>query len=156
MRRISAITLIFALACAGSAAFAKDHGNGNGKGHGKGQEKNEERGGPHADVRPGGYFTESQREAARRGYEEHYAGGKRCPPGLAKKNNGCMPPGQARKWAVGEPVPAGVVTYAVPQPVLVALPPPPMGFRYLRMGGDVVLVRINGNLVVDVMLNIFH
>jgi hypothetical protein len=21
-----------------------------------------------------------------------------CPPGLAKKNNGCMPPGQAKKW----------------------------------------------------------
>jgi len=25
-----------------------------------------------------------------------------CPPGLAKKNNGCMPPGQARKLARGE------------------------------------------------------
>jgi len=26
----------------------------------------------------------------------------RCPPGLAKKHNGCMPPGQARKLARGE------------------------------------------------------
>ena len=26
-----------------------------------------------------------------------------CPPGLAKKNNGCMPPGQAKKlWNVGQ------------------------------------------------------
>jgi hypothetical protein len=25
-----------------------------------------------------------------------------CPPGLAKKNNGCMPPGQARKLGRGE------------------------------------------------------
>lgn len=25
-----------------------------------------------------------------------------CPPGLAKKHNGCMPPGQARKLARGE------------------------------------------------------
>jgi len=25
-----------------------------------------------------------------------------CPPGLAKKNNGCMPPGQARKLARGQ------------------------------------------------------
>jgi hypothetical protein len=25
-----------------------------------------------------------------------------CPPGLAKKNNGCLPPGQARKLARGQ------------------------------------------------------
>jgi hypothetical protein len=25
-----------------------------------------------------------------------------CPPGLAKKNNGCLPPGQARKFARGQ------------------------------------------------------
>ena len=25
-----------------------------------------------------------------------------CPPGLAKKHNGCMPPGQAKKWARGQ------------------------------------------------------
>jgi len=32
-----------------------------------------------------------------------------CPPGLAKKGNGCMPPGQARKyyWDRGARVPAG-------------------------------------------------
>ena len=29
------------------------------------------------------------------GYGGYGAGG--CPPGLAKKNNGCMPPGQAKK-----------------------------------------------------------
>ena len=32
------------------------------------------------------------------------AGG--CPPGLAKKNNGCMPPGQARKlYSIGQRYP---------------------------------------------------
>ena len=32
-----------------------------------------------------------------------------CPPGLAKKGNGCMPPGQARKyyWNRGARVPVG-------------------------------------------------
>ena len=29
------------------------------------------------------------------GYSYGYGGG--CPPGLAKKNNGCLPPGQAKK-----------------------------------------------------------
>ena len=33
-------------------------------------------------------------------------GAGRCPPGLAKKGNGCLPPGQARKlWVVGQPLP---------------------------------------------------
>lgn len=32
------------------------------------------------------------------GYAQSYG----CPPGLAKKNNGCLPPGQARKLAIGQ------------------------------------------------------
>jgi hypothetical protein len=36
-----------------------------------------------------------------RGYAQGY--GANCPPGLAKKNNGCMPPGQAKKlYRVGQ------------------------------------------------------
>jgi hypothetical protein len=40
-----------------------------------------------------------------------------CPPGLAKKGNGCMPPGQARKaFRVGELLPAAYLpTYNLPQ-----------------------------------------
>lgn len=137
-------------------AFAKDHGDkGEGRGNGKGRDKQDERAERREDVRQGAYFTERHREEARRYYVEHYRGGKGCPPGLAKKNNGCMPPGQARKWAVGQPVPAGVVVYTVPQPVLTVLPPVPVGYRYERLGADVVLVRVSGNVVVDVMLNIF-
>ena len=33
-----------------------------------------------------------------KGHQGHgYAYGGNCPPGLAKKNNGCLPPGQAKK-----------------------------------------------------------
>jgi hypothetical protein len=40
------------------------------------------------------------------GYVGYGAGG--CPPGLAKKNNGCMPPGQAKKlYNVGQRFPLG-------------------------------------------------
>ena len=36
------------------------------------------------------------------------AGAHGCPPGLAKKHNGCLPPGQARKlFAVGQRIPVG-------------------------------------------------
>ena len=134
-------------------AFAKDHGEG--RGHGKGHEKQEEKAERREEVREGAYFTDRHRDEVRRYYAQHYGGGNGCPPGLAKKNNGCLPPGQARKWAVGQPVHAGVAVYAVPQPVLTVLPPVPVGYRYERLGGDLVLVHIGDRVVVDVMLNIF-
>ena len=37
----------------------------------------------------------------RHGDEGRWANGN-CPPGLAKKHNGCLPPGQARKLARGQ------------------------------------------------------
>jgi hypothetical protein len=37
-----------------------------------------------------------------RGYAYGYDQGRGCPPGLAKKNNGCLPPGQATKLRVGQ------------------------------------------------------
>lgn len=102
------------------------------------------------DVRIGGYFNDEHREHARRYYAQNYGDG-RCPPGLAKKNNGCLPPGQAKKWAVGQPIPQGVVVYPVPQPVIVQLPPPPYGYRYARIGNDIVLVQSHSNLIVDII-----
>jgi Ni/Co efflux regulator RcnB len=102
-------------------------------------------------VRIGAYFNDEHREYARRYYTQHYGDGRRCPPGLAKKNNGCMPPGQARKWAVGQPIPRGVAVYPVPQPVIVQLPPPPYGYRYARIGNDIVLVQSQNNLIVDII-----
>lgn len=154
-------TLIAAFAAATLAAsipaLAKgkpDKGEGHGHGHEKQEEKREERGGG-GDVRQGAYFNDRHREEVKRYYTEHYGGRKGCPPGLAKKNNGCLPPGQARKWAVGQPLPRDVVVYTVPQPVLTYLPPAPVGYRYERVGGDLVLIHISDRLVVDIMLNIF-
>lgn len=44
-----------------------------------------------------------------------FGGGMRgCPPGLAKKNNGCLPPGQARKLGIGDRLPAFLSGYNVP------------------------------------------
>jgi len=41
---------------------------------------------------------------------------KACPSGLAKKNNGCLPPGQAKKqFAVGERLPSSYNYYNVPE-----------------------------------------
>jgi hypothetical protein len=39
----------------------------------------------------------------RQGWGTYGAWGNNCPPGLKKKNNGCQPPGQARKrWNTGQ------------------------------------------------------
>lgn len=107
----------------------------------------------HDDVKVGGHFKDDHRRHARSYYTQQYAGN--CPPGLAKKNNGCMPPGQARKYAMGQPLPQGVVYYPVPQPVIVQLPPVRPGYRYVRVGNDILLLSPQSGLVVDIMVNIF-
>lgn len=96
----------------------------------------------------GGYFAEPQRAAARNYYEGR-RGGKACPPGLAKKNNGCLPPGQARKWAVGQPLAREVVFHPVPQELVVTLGVPPAGYRYVRVATDILLIAVGTRMVVD-------
>jgi Ni/Co efflux regulator RcnB len=153
MKKSTVLAAAIAAAMLTVPAFAKDHGKDHGKGHDKHEER--ERAEQREEVRHGEYFNDHHREEVRRYYVEHYGGPKGCPPGLAKKHNGCMPPGQARRWAVGQPVPRDVVVYTVPQPVLTALPAAPIGYRYERVGGDIVLMHVSDRLVVDVMLNIF-
>lgn len=101
-----------------------------------------------ATVNVGSYFGDNQRTAVRTYYGSQYSAG-RCPPGLAKKNNGCMPPGQARKWSVGQQLPRDVVYYSVPQSVVIQLGAPPPSYKYVRVASDILLIAIGTNLVVD-------
>ncbi len=86
-------------------------------------------------------------------YTEQYRGG-RCPPGLRKKNNGCMPPGQAKKWQVGRPLPRDVIYYEVPQPLVLQIGPPPSGYRYVRVASDILMIAIGTGMVVDGIQNL--
>lgn len=101
-----------------------------------------------APVTVGAYFQEPQRVKVREYYVVQQKRGH-CPPGLAKKNNGCMPPGQAKKWAVGQPLPRDVVYYPVPQPLVVQLGAPPAGHKYVRVAADILLVTVGTMMVVD-------
>lgn len=96
----------------------------------------------------GAYFIPSQRTEAIYYYGEQRKAG-RCPPGLARKNNGCMPPGQAKKWRLGQSLPGSVVLYPVPQAVIIKIGPPPAGYRYVRVANDILLIAIGTRLVVD-------
>ncbi|QTD45290.1 hypothetical protein [Ottowia testudinis] len=112
-----------------------------------------ERRAPVAAAQPGSHFNDGQRSQVRQWYSTQYRAGH-CPPGLAKKNNGCLPPGQAKKWHVGHPLPAGVVVYPVPQPVLVQIGPPPAGYRYVRVANDILLMVIGTRMVVDAITDL--
>ncbi len=94
-------------------------------------------------------FTMQQRDSVRVYFVEKHGRGH-CPPGLAKKNNGCLPPGQAKKrYSVGQPLPPGIELVAVPKEIEVRLGPPPSGYRYGILDGDLVKLAIGTALVVD-------
>jgi Ni/Co efflux regulator RcnB len=97
---------------------------------------------------------ENRQHVAVRDYYTHQYNGSRCPPGLAKKNNGCMPPGQARNWQVGRPLAREVVYYEVPQPLVLQIGPPPSGHRYVRVAGDILLLAVGTGMVVDAIQNL--
>ena len=94
-------------------------------------------------------FTAGQRESAQAYFvETHGRGG--CPPGLAKKNNGCLPPGQAKKrYAIGHALPAGIVTGKVPAELSVRIGAPPSGYGYVMLDGDLLKLALGTMLVVD-------
>ncbi len=107
---------------------------------------------PPAQARPaiqiGAYFQDQQRQAVLQYYGGLQAKG-RCPPGLAKKNNGCLPPGQAKKWSRGQPLPASLTQYPVPRGVISQIGLPPEGYKYVRVANDLLLVALGTMLVVD-------
>lgn len=98
------------------------------------------------------YFEDRHRADVQDYYVEQYRTG-RCPPGLAKKNNGCMPPGHAKKWQVGQVLPRQVIYYEVPALLTVRFGPPPQGYRYVRVDGDILLIAIATGLIIDALLN---
>jgi Ni/Co efflux regulator RcnB len=163
------VALVVAAFMANGAALAEKDDN---KGHGKDKkehnyksgksdkhDKSEKHSGREQDekrferdnVRVGSYFNDDHRRAARTYYVQQYPQGKRCPPGLAKKNNGCMPPGQAKKYVMGQPLARTVYWYPVPQPVVQVLPQVPYGYRYVRVGNDILLLSPESSIVVDVI-----
>lgn len=146
--RALAFVTVFVLA-GGTAVAEQPQGVGQGSKQAQKDNGAKQKGGKKTvEVKPGAYFVDQQREAVREYYARQYSA-KRCPPGLAKKNNGCMPPGQAKKWAVGQALPRDVVYYSVPQTVVVRLGVAPAGYRYVRVANDILLIAIGTRMVVD-------
>lgn len=71
-----------------------------------------------------------------------------CPPGLAKKNNGCLPPGIAKKYALGQPLPPGLAK-PLPDALRGRLSRPRPGYDYVMVDNDVLLIAEAGKMVID-------
>jgi len=115
------------------------------------KDKNQDKGkhGPHAEDQDHGRHFDAHDRVVVRGYYVEAERGGHCPPGLAKKHNGCLPPGQAKKWVIGQPLPPTVVYAPLPPALVVQLTPPPSGYRYVQVAGDILMIAGGTRLVVD-------
>lgn len=104
-------------------------------------------------VASGARFGDRHRESVRDYFEPRVRAG-RCPPGLAKKNNGCLPPGQARQWVMGQVLPRDLVRYPLPLELRRRLGRAPAGYEYVRIDNDILLLIIGTGMVVDAIENL--
>ena len=151
---IPVLTIACAVATA-SIAFAQPDNKGHGRGNPQG-------GGPsNAASHPGGggpqasiSISDRDRNEIYSYYRGQYAAGN-CPPGLAKKNNGCMPPGQAKKaWTMNQPLPAGVLYEVLPRDLLGRLSPAPSGYQYVRVANDVLMMAVGTRMIVGALADL--
>jgi Ni/Co efflux regulator RcnB len=153
------LSLLLAALVATGPAFAKGDGDDHGKHdkhdrhdrherkHDDHRHKDKDKHQDHDGPRQGAYFNDHSRDAVYRYYVSHPV--RPCPPGLARKHNGCLPPGHVQQWQLGAPLARTVVVAPVPQQIVVSLPPPPAGHKYVQVAGDVLLVAVGSMLVVD-------
>ncbi len=99
------------------------------------------------------HFDDRHRAYAHDYYANEFRRGH-CPPGLKKKHNGCMPPGQAKRWQIGRPLPRDVIYYEVPRPILIQLPAPPPRHRYVPVAGEILLIAVGTGIVLDALENL--
>lgn len=145
VRSLVAVLLLAGLAVSPVAA---DKG-GKGKGKSKGKDKDAvvvvERGGGRDVV----VFADRDRDVVRTYWVDTYGRGN-CPPGLAKKNRLCLPPGQYKKrYVVGQRLPSTVVVRPLPSVLVTRLGPVPAGYEYVEVDGDVLKLAVGTRLVAD-------
>lgn len=87
MKKLMIVLLAGTMSLGAGAAMAKNNGNGQGNGHGNAQGN-----------QPVKHDNTSQKYV-----QPQYVSS--CPPGLAKKNPPCVPPGQAKKYGHGDRLP---------------------------------------------------
>lgn len=155
--QVAAISMGLSVLVSGSAYAKKpdvaEHGYGHSISHDKKDgHKHDEK---HDKKSHSSYFSQDRAKKVNDYYSARASKAKHCPPGLAKKNNGCQAPGQAKKWVKGKPLPADVVYYNVPNALLYELGKTPVGQKIVRVGEDILLINAVTGLVIDVVESVF-
>lgn len=97
-----------------------------------------------------GHFQEQQRAVVRDYFDKQSRTGK-CPPGLARKSNGCNPPGQVKQWQLGQQLSPEVTWYELTRELELQLGQAPAGYRYASVENDILLLELGTQVVVDVI-----
>ena len=140
--------LVSALSLVGSMTLSAEQGKGKGKGS---TEKSQ---GKPQETKVTVVFSDPLRESARSYFVTQHGRGN-CPPGLAKKDNGCLPPGQAKKrYVVGHSLPSGIVVGELPVELSVRIGPAPAGYRYGILDGDLLKLAVGTMLVADAIVGL--
>lgn len=161
-------SVLMVLFLSGAIMTAPAYAEKGGKGKGHGSEKSEQhynddhgRGDRHNDDDRGLLFSDEEARLVGDILKILYGGNYReditivrpdrsfCPPGLAKKNNGCMPPGQAKKYTIGSRLSDDVVLSDLPPELRKILGQPPHGYRYGQVDHDVLLITEGTRIVMD-------
>jgi Ni/Co efflux regulator RcnB len=122
--------------------FKNHEGHGRGHDHDRDNDGRSERGGHPSEAF---HFPDHDRAVVHAYFSDRTRKG--CPPGLAKKHNGCLPPGQAKRWRIGYPLPRDVIYYNLPPTLVVQLTPPPAGYRYVRVASDILMIAAGTGMV---------
>lgn len=143
MKSLSSFIVIStaALILASAPANAEKGGHG----HGKSKHKTEKYYNKHKDDDRAVVFVGSDRDIIRAYLGNEYR--RSCPPGLAKKHNGCRPPGHTKSYRIGDPLMVG--WEPVPNVLLSRLHPAPYGYRYVMVDQDVLLIGEATKHVID-------
>lgn len=152
------VALLVAVPCGAEAKKDKDaeeHGKSKSHKEHVDRDRDHDRERVHG-VELGVFFSSERRDAIRDYYNRAYVDRGHCPPGLAKKNNGCLPPGQAKKrYQLHHPLPAGVVPAPIPWELMNRLGKPPAGHEYGYVDGEILLYQSVGKIVVDSIGSLF-
>ena len=98
-------------------------------------------------------FSAHDREVVRNYYQPRMKRGE-CPPGMHFERGRCYP-NAPRPWVIGQPLPPTVIIEAPPPAVVQVLPPPPPQYRYASVAGDILLLAVGTNMVIDALDNLF-
>lgn len=74
---------------------------------------------------------------------------RHCPPGLAKKNPPCIPPGQAKRWQAGHMLSDDIRWLPISDDLLGRLSPLPAEYQYIQVNKDVLLINTASKKIID-------